>query len=497
MKKYYTKNKKDEWVWVTREKAIELVNSGKKQKSDFKIVDEPSTREAVPFKITDDEIVPQSKSERAYEDMQKKIDIEREQQQVKDMYGWMTENPIMDFVAPMVAPASMETIHEGKMPSGVDLGIDAGLNIASRFIPVPGGAGALRTIGKNALIGAGIGAGTEGVLQAAHDDEFDISDIALGGLLGTVGGAGAGALKNLSNKRLADIIPDEKSRDYIEKNLGSTQAKTIKNLYKEAPKALKDLGETQIPVKTDGKMFGGVVTTADIPYTKIDDLNKKVLGDIKKKRVSGDMDFETAEQKRKILDEFNKSIIDIAGSNYSEGVPFKTMLTEAERLYAKDPEIGTAFIKILQPTIENQRMGAVQIASLYGDVPVPENAEERITKSISDKIKKMQLANLYAEKAPKATSVEFGGDYGKYALDAAKTATPERIAGAAKSARTTAVRVTPRAGKVPVVENDENKYDEEGNLVYAPQGQRGYDWLWEEAEKVKSKAKKLKDLYGD
>lgn len=42
MKKYYTTNKKGEWVWVTREKAIELVNNGKKQKSDFQIVDEPA-----------------------------------------------------------------------------------------------------------------------------------------------------------------------------------------------------------------------------------------------------------------------------------------------------------------------------------------------------------------------------------------------------------------------------------------------------------------------
>lgn len=119
----------------------------------YEIIDEPMIDETTPFKITDGKIVPQSRSERAYDDMQKQIGIEREQQQVKDLYGWMTENPIMDFVAPMVAPASMETIHEGKMPSLGDIGIDAGLNIASRFIPVPGGAGALRTIGKNALIG--------------------------------------------------------------------------------------------------------------------------------------------------------------------------------------------------------------------------------------------------------------------------------------------------------------------------------------------------------
>ena len=463
----------------------------------YEIIDEPTTSETTPFKITNGEIVPQSRGERAYEDMQKQIGIERDQQQVKDLYGWMTENPVVDFVAPMVAPASMESIHEGKMPSGLDIGTDIGLNVASFFIPVPRGATALKTIGKNALVGAGIGAGTEGILEAERGEGFRPEDIAIGGVAGALGGTGVGALKSLSNKRLADIIPDKSASDYIETKLGSTQKGTLKNLYSESPKTLKEFGETNIPVIDKGNIYGGVVTTADIPYTKIDDLNKKVLQTIKRKRLNGDMDYETAELKRKILDDFNKSILDIAGSGYTEGVPFKTMLTEAERLYAKDPELGTDMIKILQPYIERQRYSAVQIASGAANIPVPSDAKDRITKSVGDKIKKMQLANLYAEKSPKATESKFGGDFSKYALDYAKSTTPEHLLTTAKLTTGAGARVTPRSGKQPVTEDDTNKYDEEGNLVYAPKGQRGYDWLWEEAEKVKSRAKKLKDLYGE
>lgn len=463
----------------------------------YEIIDEPMIDETTPFKITDGKIVPQSRSERAYDDMQKQIGVEREQQQVKDLYGWMTENPVVDFVAPMVAPASMESIHEGKMPSGLDIGTDIGLNAASFFIPVPGGATALKTIGKNALVGAGIGAGTEGVLETERGEGFRPEDIALGAATGALGGTGVGALKSLSNKRLAEIIPNKSASDYIETKLGSTQKGTLKNLYSEAPKTLKEFGETNIPVVDKGKIFGGTVTTADIPYTKIDDLNKKVLQNIKKKRLNGEMDYETAEAKRKILDDFNKSILDIAGSGYTEGVPFKTMLTEAERLYAKDPELGTDMIKILQPYIERQRYSAVQIASGAANVPVASDAEERITKSVGDKIKKMQLANLYAEKAPQATEAKFGGDFSKYALDYAKSATPERLLAAAKQTTGAGARVTPRYGKEPVTEDDRNKYDEEGNLIYAPKGQRGYDWLWKEADKVKAKAKALKKMYSE
>lgn len=43
----------------------------------------------------------------------------------------------------------------------------------------------------------------------------------------------------------------------------------------------------------------------------------------------------------------------------------------------------------------------------------------------------------------------------------------------------------------------QNKKDENGNLIYAPKGNVTYDWLWEEAEKVKSRAKKLKNVYGE
>lgn len=39
--------------------------------------------------------------------------------------------------------------------------------------------------------------------------------------------------------------------------------------------------------------------------------------------------------------------------------------------------------------------------------------------------------------------------------------------------------------------------DSEGNLLYAPKGQRSYDWLWKEADKVKAKAKSLKKMYSE
>ena len=58
-------------------------------------------------------------------------------------------------------------------------------------------------------------------------------------------------------------------------------------------------------------------------------------------------------------------------------------------------------------------------------------------------------------------------------------------------------RVAPTLRRMYDKPNKNEQSDEDGNLLYAPQGQKSYDWLWEEAEKVKSKAKKLKDLYGD
>lgn len=429
--------------------------------------------------------------------LDKQIQAAQEQADVDEYHGWVRDNPLLGFGASIIAPSTYESIKEGKMPGLKDVAIDVPLALTTLLPPLRG-ATMSGTVAKNAAVGAGIGAATEGALQAAHEREFNPADIALSGAFGAGGGSAGGILTGIADKRLAKIVPVTRDRQYITSRLGRTQQGTIANLYQDVPRALKEMGETSIPILDKDGLYGGVVTTADIPYTKLDDLNRKVLQDIKRSRLNGDMDFETAEIKRKILDDFNKSILDIASSGYTEGVPFSTMLTEAERLYAKDPELGADMIKILRPYIEKQRYSAVQIASGAANLPVPADASERISKSVGDKIKKMQLANMYAKTAPKEVAVDFAGDKTKYALDALRKSSPEFLAEKARAGGSVGTRLAPRAVSTASKDDSgEPQYDNQGNLLYAPEGQRGYDWLWKEADKVKAKAKSLKKMYSE
>ena len=475
MKKYYTKNKKDEWVWVTREKAIELINSGKKQKADFQIVDEPSTREAVPFKITGDKIVPQSNSERAHTDMMSDIARVRDSVNVADMYGSLLAHPISDMALTILAPSTHESVRSGRMPDWGDAAIDVGL-AGLTLLPPLKGATLAGTLGKNVAAQGAITGASEGVMSDKHDRPYNL----MAPVVGAVGGAGVGALKGKALSAIGKIVPPE-SIPFIDQNLGRTRASTASNLARKVPEKISDIAIGRVSPAAAAEV--GKHTIAIRGQTGMefaDDVRKMVTTDVQDKLLANAIDDAQARKMLRTLDDFESGVIEYAQHNPDSKVSIDNMLTLAQRMYKQDPMIGTSIINALEPHINQIRRGAAQMEHTLlnkhgGSVKLP---------AVSPLIEDIRAAQTYSA-TPKAIGSFYdlasGGGISPAMINLASNAaaSPEMINLAARVAKPTTTRlanVYPEAISTKTMDPD-------GNPIYAPRGRITWEQLYSEAPK--------------
>lgn len=421
-----------------------------------------------------------AKSNEAYSTMMDEIAKAQEQADTEEYYGWVRDNKLVSIPLSIIAPSTTESIEQGKLPSWSDAAIDVPLAGSALLMAPVRGATAGATIAKNALLGAGIGAGTEGALAVAHDRELDPARLAISGALGGAGGAGTGALSSRAKGKLSQIYPTDEGVDYALGKLGRTQEQTIEKMYKDAPKALKELGEFSSKRST---RTPDINVSASVPYTIMDDVNANITTMLRDKLKSANLSGDELVAKQALMDKFNNNLIEIASLS-DDKIPFNTMLNEAQDLYKKDPELGTIVINQLKPYINKMRMAKADINAIKTGVRDGASLMERsaIPASTDRLVKSMQLANMYAEQAPKIyRSPEFTGDVTKKVVDVATKSniTPEATERLSRFMRSSGARV-PR-------EVEGSSYDDEGNLLYAPEGRRSYEWLWEQADKKKKK----------
>lgn len=404
----------------------------------------------------------------------------------------------------LIAPATAEAYARDRVPGLGEALLDLGLLGASVYATPARGASALgkaapgvaRYIapGTSAIRNVAVEGATAGAISGLGElgqSELNDRDYMLSApLLGAgIGGALGGAKTTSQAKKLADMgfseeeIPDllarlstttERTRKAInpggKKDFGATEI----TKYSSLGDALKDKAVKDLSTLDQFRIVGEDAASLENTY-QLD----KVLSDIAEARkeltrkyIDG-MPSDTYKKKLGILQDFEDKVRSRSG-----------FITEREKDYllgamernAKNPATVSALEQRYANVEANPKVLGAGMLNDLQDIADP-SIQRQLLESIPRD--KQLLAPLlreakYAQGAERAPSVIESGSLlqtGKNILKA-----PPHVSKSVQQAARPAARTLSQEGR---------STDEDGNLLYAPYGQQTYEWLWEQAPKVK------------
>ena len=495
---------------MTQEEVIKELNnmipSGTNIVSATQIVDSKKSPEEI-----------KARGEEAYKQMQADIDTERERQEVKDKYGWFSENPTANLAMSVLAPSSMESIDAGEIPSVSDIGIDVATNAAGlvatperialgagRVLPKLGrllapSASRLKNIAVGALEQGAISGASEGLLSTKHDRDYSLT----APLVGTVGGGAIGATATTSMaKKLLDAGYPQDEIAGIMKKLGTTEKGTLNAIGRGGAGSTDQLGVTdvKIPLFVDDvlapikewdsyKAYKTIGTDAALsPVRKsIDKVTRlpNLSLNSKEKTLVELQELEDIFYKKLIkADDFNRKFADNILTGEAGTIAQKSDIN-VDELYKTITRPETTiplagYVKDIEETVTDPNIRR----SLIADV-AKAAGEESALKGLLDKGKYEAIL----EKTPDV--IESGTILGtaKNVLESA----PHSI-GTARTVLKAPIAVGERvkdrqevAKEEPPKYTNRSGYTSQGDLLYAPRGYITYEDLWAEAPKKKNK----------
>lgn len=403
----------------------------------------------------------------------------------------------------LIAPASAEAYSAGRYPGLADVGVDLGLAGASLYASPAKGAAMLSksaprlariiapstNVVKNMALEAGTAGALSGLTELAQSEINDrdyvltapLVSAGLGGVLGTMTGGQVKKLRDMG-------FSDEEIPDVISKLATSTKA-TRKSLN---PGGKQDFGSTEIykytdladnPVSRDFvdkanpeyKRFRGVEggITAENTYpldevkSKISSLRKSLDNEFLK-----GMPTDTYNKKMKILDSFEKKVVGRSEALTNKDLKYYVDL--ASQVHGS--AITSIFENKFKETADNPK---VLGAGLLNDIQYVHDQALRTSLLQSIPKEKNLVAPLLAE-SRYAAGVEKIPDLieSGTVLQTLKNV-PKAPPHVSKTVQEGIRTVGRTAGQ------KRRATDEEGNIIYAPEGQQTYEWLWEQAAKGK------------
>lgn len=464
-----------------------------------------------------------ARGEEAYKQMMADIDTERERQEVEDKYGWIKNNPSVNFGMSLASPSSVESIDAGKIPSAGDIFLDAGLNatgliaaperlalMAGKALPKVGrllAPSASRAIPwKNIAVGAveqGVLSGLEeGALSAMHDRDYSLT----APMVGTVGGGALGGTANTSMARkLVDGGFDKAEIPDVMRKLGTTEKGTLDALGKGGVENLDQIGvqNIKIPVYIDDVLEAEKNWLGAKQYKKIgaDEALKSIHKSMDKIDRTPNISLKAKEKSlaelkeledtfyNKLIkeDELNRKFADEIFSGGSLATAQKGGV-DVEDIYKNitTPETNiplAGYLKDVEATISNPNLRRAIVTDI-----AKSSGEEKALKGLLDKGKYEDIIEKTPEIIESGSILSTAKNLLNRAPHGTKTTRDVLKAPVIMGARAKDREEIPKR-EVPKYVNPSG-YNSDGDLLYAPRGYITYADLWRDADEIKKKKNK-------
>lgn len=401
----------------------------------------------------------------------------------------------------LIAPASAEAYSAGRYPGLADLGVDIGLAGASLYASPAKGAAMLSksapklarviapstNVVKNMALESGTAGALSGLAELAQSEINDrdyvltapLVSAGLGGVLGTMTGGQVKKLRGMG-------FSDEEIPDVISK-LAPTTESTRKSLN---PSGKKDFGATEIVKYTDladNPVSRDFVRKSNPSYKRLRGVeggvtaeNTYPLDEVQSKialiRKSLDNDFlngmptDTYNKKMKILDSFEKKVADRSEAITNKELKYYVDL--ASQGY--DSGITSTLENKFKETADNPKVFGVGLLNDIQDVPDQALRTDLLQSIPKEKnlVAPLLAESRYAAGVEKIPDIIESGTILQTLKNVPKA--PPHVSKTVQEVLRPAARTAVQKRRT---------VDEEGNIVYAPEGQQTYEWLWEQASK--------------